>query len=139
MPALADETLGPREEPEFFIITDGGSVEAGRRGELADFHFDPSIRKMRLDLKLTLSFSIWGWDVANPNWREAMKNGKERFVTVSKKSAAGVTLALWMGSGAVMGVAAQGAAIVVRPGGQMATAQRKFYCNMKPQTPDERA
>src|SRR5260370_27432245 len=82
-----------------------------------------SLRKMRLDLKLTLSFSIRGWDVANPNWRKAMKNGKERFVAVSRKNTAGVTLALWMGSGAAMGLAAQGSAIVVRPEGQMATVQ----------------
>src|SRR6266700_3760755 len=94
---------------------------------------------MRLDLKPTLSFSIRGWDVANPNWRKAMKNGKERFVTVSKKSAAGVTLALWIGSGAAMGLAAQGSAIVVRPEGQMATVQSKFYCNIKALTPEQRA
>jgi len=94
---------------------------------------------MRLDLKLTLSFSIREWDVANPNWRKAMKNGKERFVTVSKKGAAGVTLALWMGSGAAMGLAAQGSAIVVRPEGQMATVQSKFYCNIKALTPEQRA
>jgi len=68
-----------------------------------------------------------------------MKNGKERFVTVSKKSAAGVTLALWIGSGAAMGLAAQGSAIVVRPEGQMATVQSKFYCNIKALTPEERA
>ena len=68
-----------------------------------------------------------------------MKNGKERFVTVSKKGAAGVTLALWMGSGAAMGLAAQGSAIVVRPEGQMATVQSKFYCNIKALTPEQRA
>ncbi len=68
-----------------------------------------------------------------------MKNGKERFVTVSKKSAAGVTLALWIGSGAAMGLAAQGSAIVVRPEGQMATVQSKFYCNIKALTAEERA
>ena len=42
-----------------------------------------------------------------------MKNGKERFVTMSKKSAAGVTLALWMGSGAAMGLAVQGPTFVI--------------------------
>ncbi len=68
-----------------------------------------------------------------------MKNGKERFVAVSRKNTAGVTLALWMGSGAAMGLAAQGSAIVVRPEGQMATVQSKFYCNIKALTPEERA
>src|SRR5690242_2141100 len=90
---------------------------------------------MSLDLKLTLSFSIWGWDVTNPNWRKAMKNRKERFVTLSKKSAAGFTLALWMGS--AMGLAAQGSAILVQPERQ-ATVQSKFYCNVKALTPEER-
>ena len=68
-----------------------------------------------------------------------MKNRKERFVKVSKKSAAaGVTLALWMGSGAAMGLAAQGPAILVQPERQT-TVQSKFYCNIKALTPEERA
>src|SRR5260370_8380309 len=99
----------------------------------------PSLRKMRLDLKLTLSFSIRGWDVANPKWRKAMKNGKERFVNVGKKSAAGVTLALWIGSGARMGLAAQSSAIVVQPETQVERVQSKFYCNIKALTPEQRA
>src|SRR6266699_2249987 len=40
--ALAAEALGRNEEPEFFVVADGGGVEAGGRGELADFHFGPS-------------------------------------------------------------------------------------------------
>jgi len=65
-----------------------------------------------------------------------MKNGKEQSVTVSKKSAVGVTMALWMGS--AMGLAAQGSAILVQPERQ-ATVQSKFYCNSKALTPEERA
>jgi hypothetical protein len=68
-----------------------------------------------------------------------MKNGKERFVNVSKKSAAGVTLALWIGSGATMGLAAQSSAIVVQPERQVETVQSKFYCNIKVLTPEQRA
>ena len=68
-----------------------------------------------------------------------MNNGKERFVTGSKKSAAGVTLALWMGSGAAMGLTAQGSTFVVKPESQVATVQSKFYCNTKALTPEERA
>ncbi len=68
-----------------------------------------------------------------------MKNGKEQFVKVSRKSAvAWVTLALWMGSGGAMGLAAQGSAILVQPERQ-ATVQSKFYCNIKALTPEERA
>jgi hypothetical protein len=67
-----------------------------------------------------------------------MKNANEQFVTVSKRSAAGVLLALWLGSGAAMGLAAQGPAFVVKPERQ-ATVQSKFYCNIKALTPEERA
>src|SRR6266404_5791229 len=80
---------------------------------------------MLLDLKLTLSSSISGWDVANPNWRKAMKNGKERVVRASKKSAAMVTLALWIGGGGTMGLRAQGSMIVVQPERQVTVVQSK--------------
>ncbi len=69
-----------------------------------------------------------------------MKNGKERFVTVTGMSAAGVTfLALWIGSGAAMGRAAQGPTFVVKPERQVETVQSKFYCNLKALTPEQRA
>jgi len=140
VPALAAEALGRGEEAAFFVEADGGGVEARGASELADFHLWPFLAfRNVLDLKLSLSFSIRGWDVANPNWRKAMKNGKEQFVKVSRKSAvAWVTLALWMGSGGAMGLAAQGSAILVQPERQ-ATVQSKFYCNIKALTPEERA
>ena len=68
-----------------------------------------------------------------------MKNRKEQFVTMRKKSAAGVTLALWIGGGAAMGLAAQGSTIVVEAERQVATVQSKFYCNSKALTTEERA
>ena len=68
-----------------------------------------------------------------------MKNRKERFVAMSKKIAAGMTLVLWTGSGAAAGVAAPGSAIMVEGKKQMATTQSKFYCNIKALTPEERA
>ena len=68
-----------------------------------------------------------------------MKNGKEQFVRMSKKSLAGVTLALLMGSGGAMGLAAQGSTFVVKPERQVATVQSKFYCNSKALTAEERA
>jgi hypothetical protein len=68
-----------------------------------------------------------------------MKNGKERFVAMSKKIAAGVTLALWTGSGAAAGLAAQTSAIIVEGEKKVATTQSKFYCNIKALTPEERA
>ena len=140
--ALAAEALGRSEEATFFIVADGRGVEAGAACELADFHLvlpHPSLRKMLLDLKLTLSFSIQGWDVANPNWRKAMKNGKERFVEASEKSAAILTLALWIGGSGAMVLRAQNSAILVQPERQAATVQSKFYCNIKALTPEERA
>ena len=39
--ALATEALGWSEETHFFVIADGGSVEVGAAGELADFHYPP--------------------------------------------------------------------------------------------------
>jgi hypothetical protein len=38
---LAAEALGWSEETHFFIIADGGGVEIGAAGELADFHNPP--------------------------------------------------------------------------------------------------
>jgi hypothetical protein len=37
--ALAANALGGGEEAHFFVVTDGGSVEAGALGEFSDFHF----------------------------------------------------------------------------------------------------
>jgi hypothetical protein len=68
-----------------------------------------------------------------------MKNGKERVVRASKKSAAMVTLALWIGGGGTMGLRAQGSMIVVQPERQVTVVQSKFYCNIKALTPAERA
>ena len=39
--ALAAEALGWGEETHFFVIADGGGVEIGAAGELADFHSPP--------------------------------------------------------------------------------------------------
>ena len=68
-----------------------------------------------------------------------MKKGKERFVAMSKKIAASVTLALLAGSGAAARPAAQGSAIIVEGKRQVATTQSKFFCNIKALTPEERA
>jgi len=38
VPALAAEALGRGEQAAFFVVADGGSVEAGGARELADFH-----------------------------------------------------------------------------------------------------
>jgi hypothetical protein len=92
-----------------------------------------------LDLKLALSFSIWGWDVANPIWRKAMKEKKVRFDAAMKKGAAIATLALLTGGSGATGLAAQGSAFLVRPEGQMTTVQSKFYCNTKALTAEQRS
>ncbi len=70
-----------------------------------------------------------------------MKNGNERFLRAGRKNVVGVTLALWIGAGAAMGLAAQSSAssaIVVRPERQVETVQSKFYCNLKALTPEQR-
>jgi len=43
--------------PIFFVVAEGGGVETGAGGEFPDFHF--SLPGISLDLKLTLTFSIW--------------------------------------------------------------------------------
>jgi hypothetical protein len=67
--ALAAGPLGRGKEAQFFVVADGGGVEVGAGGELADFH--DGLPEIQLDLKLTLTSSIEGWDVANPIWRKA--------------------------------------------------------------------
>lgn len=39
--ALAAEAVGRGEEAALFVVADGGGVEAGAMGELADFHSGP--------------------------------------------------------------------------------------------------
>jgi hypothetical protein len=68
-----------------------------------------------------------------------MKNGNERSVTIVKKGAAVVLLAIWIGGNGTMGLAAQGSAILVQPKEQVTTVQSKFYCNIKALTAEERA
>jgi hypothetical protein len=41
--ALAAEALGRGEQTAFFIVADGGGVETGAAGELADFHSSRSL------------------------------------------------------------------------------------------------
>jgi hypothetical protein len=135
-------TLGRGQEAAFFVVADRRGVEAGGAGELTDFHDgapDPPLGEMPLDLKLTLSSSIRGWDVANPNRRKAMKNGKERVIEASKKGGAIATLALWIGGSGATGLAAQNSSIAVQLERQVATVQDKFYCSIKALTPEERA
>jgi hypothetical protein len=99
-------------------------------------------REKKLDLKLTLSFSIWGWDVANPIWRKAMKSNKERFGKVGKRRVAvtaGAALVLLIAGGEAAGLVGQNSPSLVNQEKQVATTQGKFYCNSKALTPEERA
>jgi len=84
---LAAEPFWRGEEAEFFVVTDGGGVEIGASGEFTDFH--DAVPEIRLDLKLTLSSIIRGWDVANPTWRKAMNSGEKQFGEVSKRRSGG--------------------------------------------------
>jgi len=164
--ALATCALWRSEEAEFFVVADGGGVEAGAASEFTDFHFrmlsgceslnvlcqrlapgygrksgSKPPNSKALDLKLALSFSIQEWDVANPIWRKAMNSMKEQFGKASKRRtpmAAGAALALLIAGGEATGLVAQSSAIVVEGERQVAT-QSKFYCNIKALNPAERA
>ena len=138
--ALASDALGRGEEAAFFVVADGGGVEVGAAGEFTDFH--DGVPEIRLDLKLTLSFSIREWDVANPIWRKAMNGKKEQFGKVSKRRAvatAGAALALLIAGGDATGLVAQNSPAHVNQEKQVAAAQGKFYCNIKALNPAERA
>ena len=99
-----------------------------------------SCRETELDLKLSLSFSIRGWDVANPIWRKAMNHKKQRFTRMHKRNAVAAALTLLMP--VIAGVAVTGATVQARTANtekQMNPTPSKFYCNTKALTPEERA
>jgi hypothetical protein len=97
-------------------------------------------RPKGLDLKLTLTFSMQEWDVANPNLEEAM-NRKEQFAGMFKKSVAGgAMLAMLIAATATTAVpSSDKIAQAANTEKQMNTTQSKFYCNIKALTPEERA
>jgi hypothetical protein len=99
---------------------------------------DNSGFEMSVDLKLTLSFSIRGWDVANPIWRKAMNSKKKQFTAASKRSAAVAALALLTTGNGAAKLAAQSTSTTGNAERQMTTTQSKFYCNTRALTPEER-
>ncbi len=134
---LASRAVRRGEQAHFFVVAEGGGVETGADSKFPDFHF--SLPGISLDLKLALTSSIWGWDVANPIWRKTMSGKKNCFVEASRRIAAKWAVALFLASGGAMGLPAQSSAIVVRPERQATTMQSKFYCNTKALNPTERA
>jgi len=66
---LPADPLWRSQETKFFVVTDGGGVEVGAGGKFTDLH--DGAPEISLDLKLTLSSSIRGWDVANPILEES--------------------------------------------------------------------
>jgi hypothetical protein len=59
--ALPASAVRSGEKTHFLVVADGRCIEARATGELSDFHgvlTDLTIRKKRLDLKLTLTFTI---------------------------------------------------------------------------------
>jgi hypothetical protein len=134
--ALAANTLRRGKEAALFVIADGGSVEAGANGKFTNFHDD--LPEMLLDLKLALSFSIWGWDVAiliggsHEEWERTVCDGKQE--ECGDRDTSSPDRRRWSG-----GLEAQGGVIVVRAERPMATVQSKFYCNSKALTLEERA
>ena len=135
--ALSAGAVGRGEQAHFFVIANGGGVEAGAGGEFPDFHF--LLPGIALDLKLTLSFSIRGWDVANPIWRKTMSRMKDRVFEASRRGAAAGAVALLLASSGATALPTQGSSTTASGEKQVATTQSKFYCNTKALTPDERA
>jgi hypothetical protein len=86
-----------------------------------------------LDLKLTLTFSMRGWDVAILFWRKAMKHKKEYL------AAAATAVTLFAGSGGAVGLTGRSTQESGKADRQMTTTQSKFFCNIKALTPEERS
>src|SRR5262249_13453225 len=105
--------------------------------EFSDFRRFPA--KKNLDLKLTLTFSIREWDVANPILEKAMRNNKGRFQRLNQRSVAAAVLGILIaGSGAIR-LRAQSPTIVVNGEKRSMTTESKFYCKLKALTPEQRA
>jgi len=134
---LTSSAVRRGEQAHSLVVADGRGVEAGAGGEFADFHF--SHPGMSLDLKLGLTFTIGGWDVASPIWRKTMSGKKSHFGEASRRSAAKGAVALFLASGGATGLPAQGSAITVRRERQATMMQSKFYCNTKALNPTARA
>ncbi len=134
---LTSNAVRRGEQAHSLVVAKGGGGETGADGKFPDFHF--SLPGISLDLKLTLTFSIRGWDVANPIWRKTMSGKKSHFGEASRRKAAKWAMALFLASGGATGLSAQSSAILVRPERQATTMQSKFYCNTKALNPTERA
>ena len=68
-----------------------------------------------------------------------MKTNNERNAGMTKKSRAGLALAVWMAVGGATGMATQNPPAAENAEKRMMTTQSKFYCNSKALTPEERA
>ena len=134
---LAAGAVRGNEQAHFFIVAGGGGVKTSAGGEFPDFHF--LLPGIALDLKLTLTFSIRGWDVANPIWRKTMSRMKDRVFEASRRGAAAGAVALLLASSGATALPTQGSSTTASGEKQVATTQSKFYCNTKALTPDERA
>ena len=67
-----------------------------------------------------------------------MTTKNEQKAGLTKKSLAGLALAVWMAGGGAVGMTAQNPPAAGNKEKQMTTTQRKFYCNIKALTPAER-
>ncbi len=134
---LACNAVGRGEQAPSLVVAEGGGGKTGADRKFPDFHF--SLLGISLDLKLTLTFSIRGWDVANPIGRKTMSGKKSYFGEASRRRAAKWAVALFLASGGATGLSSQSSTILVRPERQATTMQSKFYCNTKALNPTERA
>jgi hypothetical protein len=72
------------------------------------------------------------------NEQKAGTMRNEQKAGMTKKSLAGLTLAVWMAGGGAVGLTAQNPPPAGRTEKPMTTTQSKFYCNIKALTPAER-
>jgi hypothetical protein len=95
-----------------------------------------------LDLKLTLTLSIFRWQAANPFgdlWRKTMSGKKERFFGIGRRPVAAAAMAFLVLANGAARLRAQDSPANTSKEKPSMTTQSKFYCNIKALTPAERA
>jgi hypothetical protein len=121
-------------QPEILLETE----ERIYKGSLGH---DP-LYQILLDLKLTLSFSIFVWHAASPfedHWGKTMSGKKERFFGIGRRPVAAAAMALLVLVNGAVSLPAQDSPANTSKEMPSVTTQSKFYCNIKALTPAERA
>jgi hypothetical protein len=137
--ALASDALGSGKYANFFIVTNGGSVQTGSPGEISDLHYFLPFTYKPLDLKLTLTFSMRDKARQIQIGGIAMNDENRQLTAETKQRIRGTILALLMAGSGTTQTQAQTEPITTNAENKTITTQQKFYCNRNALNPPERA